>query len=108
MPVALTILSSTFSILIKLLYVKYYIVPGLFGDSPAKGKYKFKNVISKPGNIKPSSGEYSTIDLLDPPAVVKDKFKKVFCKPGNITENGPLAFAKHVIFGLFQPGESKN
>lgn len=55
-----------------------------------------------------SSEEDSKIDLLDSPAVVKKKFKKAFCEPGNVAENGLLAFAKHVIFGLFQPGESKS
>jgi tyrosyl-tRNA synthetase len=53
-----------------------------------------------------SSEEDSKIDLLDSPAIVKKKFKKAFCEPGNITENGLLSFAKHVIFGLFQPDES--
>lgn len=53
-----------------------------------------------------SSEEDSKIDLLDSPATVKKKFKKAFCEPGNITDNGLLAFAKHVIFGLFQPNES--
>lgn len=53
-----------------------------------------------------SSEEDSKIDLLDSPAAVKKKCKKAFCEPGNITDNGLLAFAKHVIFGLFQPDES--
>lgn len=53
-----------------------------------------------------SSEEDSKIDLLDSPATVKKKLKKAFCEPGNIKENGLLAFAKHVIFGLFQPDES--
>lgn len=55
---------------------------------------------------KMSSSEVdSKIDLLDSPATVKKKLKKAFCEPGNIAENGLLAFAKHVIFGLFEPNE---
>ncbi|VVC43532.1 Hypothetical protein CINCED_3A020666 [Cinara cedri] len=57
------------------------------------------------GGKMSSSEEDSKIDLLDSPAIVKKKLKKAFCEPGNITENGLLAFAKHVIFGLFQPDE---
>jgi len=53
-----------------------------------------------------SSEVDSKIDLLDSPATVKKKLKKAFCEPGNIAENGLLAFAKHVIFGLFEPNES--
>lgn len=53
-----------------------------------------------------SSEVDSKIDLLDSPATVKKKLKKAFCEPGNIVENGLLAFAKHVIFGLFEPNES--
>lgn len=68
----------------------YVVVPGLAG-----GKMS-------------SSEEDSKIDLLDSPAAVKKKCKKAFCEPGNITDNGLLAFAKHVIFGLFQPDESMN
>lgn len=58
------------------------------------------------GGKMSSSEEDSKIDLLDSPAVIKKKLKKAFCEPGNVTENGLLAFAKHVIFGLFQPDES--
>lgn len=65
-----------------------YLVPGLAG-----GKMS-------------SSEEDSKIDILDSPAAVKKKLKKAFCEPGNIAENGLLAFAKHVIFGLFEPDES--
>lgn len=54
-----------------------------------------------------SSEEDSKIDLLDPPAAVKKKLKKAFCEPGNIEDNGVLAFAKHVLFSLFKPEESK-
>lgn len=54
-----------------------------------------------------SSEEDSKIDLLDSPAIVKKKLKKAFCEPGNVAENGLLAFAKHVVFGLFQPDESR-
>lgn len=54
-----------------------------------------------------SSEEDSKIDLLDPPAAVKKKLKKAFCEPGNVEDNGVLAFAKHVIFSLFEPNESK-
>jgi len=57
------------------------------------------------GGKMSSSEDDSKIDLLDSPAIVKKKFKKAFCEPGNITENGLLAFAKHVVFGLFQPDE---
>lgn len=52
-----------------------------------------------------SSEEDSKIDLLDPPAAVKKKLKKAFCEPGNVEDNGVLAFAKHVIFSLFEPNE---
>ena len=31
---------------------------------------------------------------------VDKKIKKAFCEEGNITENGVLAFAKHVLFPL--------
>lgn len=54
-----------------------------------------------------SSEEESKIDLLDSPSVVKKKLKKAFCEPGNIADNGVLAFAKHVIFSLLKPEESK-
>lgn len=67
----------------------YCIVPGLAG-----GKMS-------------SSEEDSKIDLLDSPTSVKKKLKKAFCEPGNVADNGVLAFAKHVIFSLFKPGESK-
>lgn len=70
------------------IYVILCLVPGLAG-----GKMS-------------SSEEDSKIDLLDSPTILKKKLKKAFCEPGNITENGLLAFAKHVIFGLFQPNES--
>lgn len=52
-----------------------------------------------------SSEEDTKIDLLDSPAAVKKKLKKAFCEPGNITENGILAFSKHVIFPLMKEGE---
>lgn len=55
-----------------------------------------------------SSEEDSKIDLLDNSVAVKKKLKKAFCEPGNITDNGILAFAKHVIFPLFKDGESFN
>jgi len=71
------------------LYIVLCLVPGLAG-----GKMSSSEVDSK-------------IDLLDSPATVKKKLKKAFCEPGNIVENGLLAFAKHVIFGLFEPNESK-
>ena len=54
-----------------------------------------------------SSDEDSKIDLLDAPPVIKKKLKKAFCEPGNVADNGLLAFAKHVIFPLFKPGEGK-
>ena len=50
---------------------------------------------------KMSSSEVdSKIDLLDPPAQIKKKLKKAFCEEGNIENNGPLAFTKHVLFGV--------
>lgn len=49
-----------------------------------------------------SSEEDSKIDLLDNATTVKKKLKKAFCEPGNITDNGVLAFSKHVIFPLFK------
>lgn len=52
-----------------------------------------------------SSEEDTKIDLLDSAAAVKKKLKKAFCEPGNITENGILAFSKHVIFPLMKDGE---
>lgn len=52
-----------------------------------------------------SSEEASKIDLLDNPATVKKKLKKAFCEPGNITDNGVLAFSKHIVFPLFKDGE---
>lgn len=57
------------------------------------------------GGKMSSSEEDSKIDLLDSPAIVKKKLKKAFCEPGNVAENGLLAFAKHVVFGLFHPDE---
>jgi len=57
------------------------------------------------GGKMSSSEEDSKIDLLDTPATVKKKLKKAFCEPGNVTENGVLAFVKHVLFNLFRPGE---
>jgi len=57
------------------------------------------------GGKMSSSEEDSKIDLLDPPAAVKKKLKKAFCEPGNVEDNGVLAFAKHVVFSLFKPGE---
>lgn len=59
------------------------------------------------GGKMSSSEEESKIDLLDSPSVVKKKLKKAFCEPGNIADNGVLAFAKHVIFSLLKPEESK-
>lgn len=52
-----------------------------------------------------SSEEDSKIDLLDNAAAVKKKLKKAFCEPGNITDNGVLAFSKHVIFPLLRNDE---
>jgi len=72
----------------NILVLRCYLVPGLTG-----GKMS-------------SSEEESKIDILDSPSAVKKKLKKAFCEPGNITENGLLAFAKYVIFGLFEPDES--
>lgn len=59
------------------------------------------------GGKMSSSEEDSKIDLLDTPATVKKKLKKAFCEPGNVTENGVLAFVKHVLFNLFNEGEGK-
>jgi len=69
--------------------VTLFLVPGLAG-----GKMS-------------SSEEDSKIDLLDTPANVKKKLKRAFCEPGNVTENGVLAFVKHVLFNLFKEGEGK-
>jgi len=55
-----------------------------------------------------SSEEDSKIDLLDTPAAVKKKLKKAFCEPGNVTENGVLAFVKHVLFNLFNEGNNNH
>ncbi|XP_012278744.1 tyrosine--tRNA ligase, cytoplasmic [Orussus abietinus] len=52
-----------------------------------------------------SSEDDSKIDLLDNAAAVKKKLKKAFCEPGNITDNGVLAFSKHVIFPLLDENE---
>lgn len=52
-----------------------------------------------------SSEEDSKIDLLDSPEDVKRKLKRGFCEPGNITDNGILAFTKHVLFSLFSEFE---
>jgi len=59
------------------------------------------------GGKMSSSEEDSKIDLLDTPATVKKKLKKAFCEPGNVTDNGVLAFVKHVLFNLFKKGEGK-
>lgn len=55
-----------------------------------------------------SSEEDSKIDLLDNAATVKKKLKKAFCEPGNITDNGVLAFSKHILFPLFKDGDVFN
>lgn len=52
-----------------------------------------------------SSEEDSKIDLLDNAAAIKKKLKKAFCEPGNITDNGVLAFSKHVVFSLLKNDE---
>lgn len=52
------------------------------------------------GGKMSSSEEDSKIDLLDNPADLKKKIKRAFCEPGNITDNGLLAFTKHVLFPL--------
>jgi tyrosyl-tRNA synthetase len=57
------------------------------------------------GGKMSSSEVESKIDILDSPAEVKKKLKKAFCEPGNISENGVLAFAKHVIYPLFMEKE---
>jgi tyrosyl-tRNA synthetase len=59
------------------------------------------------GGKMSSSEEDSKIDLLDTPTAVKKKLKKAFCEPGNVTDNGILAFVKHVLFSLFREGEGK-
>jgi tyrosyl-tRNA synthetase len=59
------------------------------------------------GGKMSSSEEDSKIDLLDTPATVKKKLKKAFCEPGNVTDNGLLAFVKHVLFNLFNKDEGK-
>ncbi|CAK9817384.1 Tyrosine--tRNA ligase, cytoplasmic [Anthophora quadrimaculata] len=60
------------------------------------------------GSKMSSSEEESKIDLLDNAAAVKKKLKKAFCEPGNVSDNGVLAFAKHVIYPLFKKGETFN
>lgn len=57
------------------------------------------------GSKMSASEDDSKIDLLDNAASVKKKLKKAFCEPGNITDNGLLAFSKHVIFPLLKDGE---
>jgi len=52
------------------------------------------------GGKMSSSEEESKIDLLDGKAQVKKKLGKAFCEEGNISNNGVLAFAKHVLFPL--------
>merc|ERR1719259_222722 len=52
------------------------------------------------GNKMSSSEVDSKIDLQDPPSQIKKKLKKAFCEEGNIENNGPLAFTKHVLFGV--------
>ncbi|KAF6034101.1 YARS [Bugula neritina] len=47
-----------------------------------------------------SSDDSSKIDLLDSAAQVKKKLKMAFCEPGNVTDNGVLAFVKHVLFNV--------
>jgi len=47
-----------------------------------------------------SSDADSKIDLLDDQAAVARKIRKAFCEEGNVTDNGLLAFAKHVLFPL--------
>ena len=47
-----------------------------------------------------SSDPDSKIDLLDSAAQLKKKLKKAFCEPGNVTDNGVLAFVKHVLMPL--------
>ncbi|KAL1131979.1 hypothetical protein AAG570_011590 [Ranatra chinensis] len=57
------------------------------------------------GGKMSSSEEDSKIDLLDSPEAVKKKLKKAFCEPGNTSDNGVLAFSKHVIFSILEPNE---
>merc|ERR1712131_339843 len=52
------------------------------------------------GSKMSSSEVDSKIDLQDPPSQIKKKLKKAFCEEGNIENNGPLAFTKHVLFGV--------
>ena len=70
--------------------------------------FAFCSVPGLAGAKMSSSEEDSKIDLLDNPVTVKKKLKKAFCEPGNITDNGILAFSKHVIFPLFKDGETFN
>ena len=60
------------------------------------------------GGKMSSSEEDSKIDLLDTPATVKKKLKKAFCEPGNVTDNGVLAFVKHVLFNIFNKDNSSH
>ncbi|KAJ2778318.1 Tyrosine--tRNA ligase, cytoplasmic [Coemansia javaensis] len=45
-----------------------------------------------------ASDPNSKIDLLDSEQDVAQKLSKAFCEPLNIENNGPLKFAKHVLF----------
>ncbi|XP_013381626.1 tyrosine--tRNA ligase, cytoplasmic-like [Lingula anatina] len=57
------------------------------------------------GGKMSSSEEDSKIDLLDSAAQVKKKLKKAFCEPRNVTDNGVLAFVKHVLLPLSHSNE---
>ncbi|KAJ1985990.1 Tyrosine--tRNA ligase cytoplasmic [Dimargaris cristalligena] len=52
------------------------------------------------GSKMSASDPDSKIDLLDEPKAVERKLKRAFCEEGNITDNGLLAFTKHVLFPI--------
>jgi len=53
------------------------------------------------GQKMSASDPNSKIDLLDSAAQVKKKVSKAFCKPGEVDGNGILAFAKMVLFPIY-------
>ena len=54
------------------------------------------------GGKMSASVETSKIDLLDDSQTIKKKINKAFCQEGEVTENGVLAFIKHVLMILKQ------
>ena len=54
------------------------------------------------GGKMSSSEPESKIDLLDSEEEIKKKFAKAYCPPAQVEENGVLAFARMVMFPLFE------